>query len=36
LFGAFVGGVGTCLVVVIWAALFPALRRADRLDRAVV
>ena len=33
---AVLGGVGTCLVVMIWAALFPALRRADRLDRAVV
>lgn len=33
---AVLGGVGTCLVVVIWAAAFPALRRADRLDRAVV
>jgi MFS family permease len=27
-----VGGVGTCLVVVIWALLFPELRRVDRLD----
>lgn len=26
------GGVGTCLVVVIWALLFPALRKVDRLD----
>jgi hypothetical protein len=33
---AVVGGVGTCLVVVIWALLFPDLRRADRLDRAPV
>jgi hypothetical protein len=29
-----VGGVGTCLVVLAWAALFPALRDADRLDGA--
>jgi MFS family permease len=27
-----VGGIGTCLVVVIWAFLFPALRDVDRLD----
>jgi len=27
-----VGGVGTCAVVVVWAVLFPDLRRADRLD----
>jgi MFS family permease len=33
---AVLGGVGTCLIVVVWAALFPDLRRADRLDRAVV
>lgn len=26
-----VGGIGTCLVVVAWAALFPALRRIDKL-----
>jgi len=26
-----VGGIGTCLVVLLWAALFPALRDADRL-----
>jgi MFS family permease len=26
------GGVGTCLVVLAWAGLFPALRRVDRLD----
>jgi MFS family permease len=25
-----VGGVGTLIIVVLWAALFPALRRADR------
>jgi MFS family permease len=33
---AVLGGIGTCLVVVIWATLFPALRGADRLDRAVL
>jgi MFS family permease len=33
---AVLGGVGTCLIVVIWAALFPDLRRADRLDRVTV
>lgn len=27
-----VGGVGTCLVVIVWALLFPALRDVDRLD----
>jgi len=27
------GGVGTCLVVLVWAILFPALRNIDRLDR---
>jgi hypothetical protein len=27
------GGVGTCLVVVLWMWLFPALREVDRLDR---
>jgi MFS family permease len=27
-----VGGIGTCLVVVAWALLFPALRDVDRLD----
>ncbi len=27
-----VGGVGTCIVVVLWAILFPALRKIDRLD----
>jgi MFS family permease len=27
-----VGGIGTCLVVVIWSLLFPALRKIDRLD----
>jgi MFS family permease len=29
------GGVGTCLVVGIWAFVFPELRRVDRLDRDV-
>lgn len=28
-----VGGVGTCAVVLIWAALFPELRHAQRLER---
>jgi MFS family permease len=28
------GGVGTCLIVLLWSALFPALRRADSLDQA--
>lgn len=27
-----VGGIGTCIVVVVWALLFPALRKVDRLD----
>jgi MFS family permease len=27
-----VGGVGACAVVVLWAVLFPELRRVDRLD----
>ena len=27
-----VGGIGTCVVVVAWALLFPALRRVDRLN----
>jgi MFS family permease len=26
------GGIGTCVVVVLWAVLFPALRKVDRLD----
>ena len=26
------GGIGTCIVVVLWALLFPALREVDRLD----
>jgi len=26
------GGIGTCVVVVVWSALFPALRDVDRLD----
>jgi MFS family permease len=29
---AVLGGVGTCLIVLVWAALFPELRRVDRLD----
>lgn len=28
-----VGSLGTCLVVALWAWLFPELRRVDRLDR---
>jgi MFS family permease len=32
---AVIGGAGTCIVVLVWAALFPDLRRVDRLDRAV-
>jgi MFS family permease len=27
-----VGGIGTCLVVAIWAVMFPQLRDVDRLD----
>ena len=27
-----VGGIGTCVVVVVWALMFPALRDVDRLD----
>jgi len=27
-----VGGIGTCIVVVLWAVLFPALRRVDRMN----
>jgi MFS family permease len=27
-----VGGIGTCVVVIAWALLFPALRDVDRLD----
>src|SRR5262249_32132095 len=29
---AVLGGIGTCVVVVVWMILFPDLRRADRLD----
>lgn len=29
-----VGGIGTCLVVLVWAFVFPQLRRIDRLDEA--
>jgi len=28
---ALLGGVGTLVVVLLWALLFPSLRRADRL-----
>jgi hypothetical protein len=28
------GGVVTCIVVLLWAAWFPALRKIDRLDQA--
>jgi MFS family permease len=27
-----VGGIGTCLVVLVWAIMFPELRKVDRLD----
>ncbi len=27
-----VGGIGTCVVVVLWALLFPSLRKVDRID----
>jgi MFS family permease len=27
-----VGGIGTCVVVVLWALMFPSLRKIDRLD----
>ena len=29
------GGVGTIVIVVLWAALFPALRRAEQFGRQV-
>jgi MFS family permease len=29
-----VGGIGTCVVVLAWMAMFPALRKVDRLDGA--
>ncbi|HXX93184.1 MAG TPA: MFS transporter [Planctomycetota bacterium] len=29
-----VGGIGTCVVVALWTALFPDLRRADRFEPA--
>jgi hypothetical protein len=32
---ALLGGVGTIAIVSLWAALFPALRRAERLGREV-
>ena len=28
-----IGGVATCLVVLLWMVMFPALRRVDRVDR---
>jgi hypothetical protein len=31
-----VGGIGTCLVVLAWAALFPDLRKVDRLTEESV
>jgi hypothetical protein len=31
---AVLGGLGTCAVVLVWAWLFPELRRVDRLDPA--
>ena len=30
------GGIGTCIVVLLWACLFPALRDVDRIDRTEV
>jgi MFS family permease len=27
-----IGGIGTCIVVVVWSALFPELRDVDRMD----
>jgi MFS family permease len=27
-----VGGIGTCVVVLVWALMFPSLRKVDRLD----
>jgi hypothetical protein len=27
-----VGGIATCVVVLLWAAWFPALRKIDRFD----
>jgi hypothetical protein len=29
------GGVGTLVVVILWLRLFPTLRKADRLEKAV-
>lgn len=29
-----VGGLGTCIVVVVWALMFPQLRKIDRLDES--
>jgi len=31
---AILGGIGSIVVTFIWAKYFPALRRADRLERA--
>ena len=28
-----IGGIGTCVVVLLWVGLFPELRRIDRLDQ---
>jgi hypothetical protein len=33
---AVLGGVGTLIVVVLWAVLFPSVRQADRLDAPAV
>ncbi|MET0387427.1 MAG: MFS transporter, partial [Polyangiales bacterium] len=30
-----IGGIGTLAVVLVWALLFPALRRVDRVDTLV-
>ena len=27
-----IGGIGTCIVVILWAVIFPQLRKVDRLD----
>jgi hypothetical protein len=29
---AVLGGIGTCIVVVLWMILFPALRKFDRME----
>jgi hypothetical protein len=31
---AVVGGVGTCLVVLLWMIFFPSLRKFDRMESA--